>query len=89
MAHFSIAKDAVLCAMEIQEIIYHEPEVHVRIGIHFGEVMFENRDVFGDGVNIASRNVSLLWMRTKTLFIRIGSYPTAGRSSQGNSRLAG
>ena len=27
----------------------------LRIGIHLGEVLFENDDVFGDGVNIASR----------------------------------
>ena len=30
-------------------------EVLDRIGIHLGEVVFENDEVFGDGVNIASR----------------------------------
>ena len=30
-------------------------DFQLRIGIHLGEVIFENDDVFGDGVNIASR----------------------------------
>ena len=27
----------------------------LRIGIHYGEIIFENNDIFGDAVNIASR----------------------------------
>ncbi len=30
-------------------------EIPLRIGIHLGEVVFEDNDVFGDGVNVASR----------------------------------
>ena len=33
----------------------HEDDLKLRIGIHQGEVVFEGEDVFGDGVNIASR----------------------------------
>ena len=33
----------------------HMAGFKLRIGIHLGEVVFENDDVFGDGVNIASR----------------------------------
>jgi adenylate cyclase len=32
-----------------------EHPIHVRIGLHYGEVILENSDVFGDTVNIAAR----------------------------------
>ncbi len=46
--------EAVLCAVDIQKEA-HEKNIPLRIGIHEGEVVFENDDVLGDGVNIASR----------------------------------
>ena len=46
--------DAVLCAGAIQQACNTIPGFKLRIGIHHGEVVFENNDVFGDGVNIAS-----------------------------------
>jgi len=55
MARFQKASDAVRCAMEIQKATAQEPDLNLRIGIHLGEVIIENQDVFGDGVNIASR----------------------------------
>ena len=55
MASFSTVSDAVYCAKEIQERCLAEPDLKLRIGIHLGEVVFEGNDVFGDGVNIASR----------------------------------
>ena len=41
--------------MKIQQTCNASKEFQLRIGIHLGEVVFENDDVFGDGVNIASR----------------------------------
>ncbi len=55
LASFSTVTDAVLCACSIQQACKFEPSLKLRIGIHLGEVIFENDDVFGDGVNIASR----------------------------------
>ena len=59
LASFSTVTDAVLCAMEIQHLSQQFPDLQLRIGIHQGEVVFENEDVFGDGVNIASRIQSI------------------------------
>jgi len=55
MASFSTATDAVQCAISIQQACNSIPGLQLRIGIHLGDVVFENEDVFGDGVNIASR----------------------------------
>jgi class 3 adenylate cyclase/TolB-like protein len=55
LASFQTVSDAVYCAIEIQEACLNEPDLKLRIGIHLGEVIVEDGDVFGDGVNIASR----------------------------------
>ncbi len=55
LASFQTATDAVLCAGAIQHACINTPGLQLRIGIHLGDVVFENNDVFGDGVNIASR----------------------------------
>ncbi len=55
LASFKTATDAVQCSLEIQSICKAEKDLRIRIGIHLGEVLFDQNDVFGDGVNIASR----------------------------------
>ncbi len=59
MASFNTVSDAVNAAIKIQEACSVSNDFLLRIGIHLGEVVFENDDVFGDGVNVASRIVSL------------------------------
>ena len=59
MASFNSALEAVECANKIQVSIQNDQEFNVRIGIHLGDVTFQDNDVFGDGVNIASRLESL------------------------------
>jgi adenylate cyclase len=55
MASFNTVSDAVNAAIKIQEACNAAKDFQLRIGIHLGEVIFENDDVFGDGVNIAAR----------------------------------
>lgn len=54
LSSFQSASEAVQCAIGIQNEV-EKSEITLRIGIHLGEVVFEDGDVFGDGVNIASR----------------------------------
>jgi class 3 adenylate cyclase len=56
---FSSATEAVRCAMQIQNEMKAEPVIPLRIGIHIGEIFFEDKRVMGDGVNLASRIQSL------------------------------
>ena len=51
---FSSAVESVQCAIRIQELTKAET-FSIRIGIHLGDVLTKNSDVFGSGVNIASR----------------------------------
>ena len=55
LASFPSAVDAVSCACAINNACEKVDGLRLRIGIHLGDVVFENNDVFGDGVNIASR----------------------------------
>jgi hypothetical protein len=55
LASFPTVSNAVYAAIKIQEICHQTEAFELRIGIHQGEVVFENGDIFGDPVNIASR----------------------------------
>ena len=59
LAMFDSALNAVKCAMKIQEEVRIKTAYKVRIGLHLGEITLENQDIFGDGVNIASRIESI------------------------------
>lgn len=54
LCSFVTASDAVKFCIEIQREMTSK-EFKLRMGIHIGEVAFSKGDVFGDGVNIASR----------------------------------
>ncbi|MGI9544203.1 MAG: adenylate/guanylate cyclase domain-containing protein [Cyclobacteriaceae bacterium] len=56
---FKSAVQALEHAIALQEELQKEPKVPLRLGIHVGEVVFEDNKVFGDGVNLASRIESL------------------------------
>lgn len=47
--------ESVNAAISIQQQMQAPPVVPLRIGIHTGDVIFENNNIYGDGVNVASR----------------------------------
>ncbi len=55
LASFTTVSDSVQAAIKIQETCNQINEFQLRIGIHHGEIVFQENDVFGDAVNIASR----------------------------------
>ncbi len=59
LCSFSSVLEALNCAIELQRKLQSEPAVPLRIGLHVGEIFFENGKVLGDGVNVASRIQSL------------------------------
>ena len=58
---FGSAIEAAICGAKIQQELQLEPKVPLRIGIHAGDVVYDDEGVYGDGVNIASRieNIAL------------------------------
>ena len=62
LVEFASAVDAVRCAMEIQRAmaersadIPEDRRIEFRIGINVGDVIVDDSDIYGDGVNIAAR----------------------------------
>ena len=55
LSSFHSVLDAISCARELQANLKDDPELHLRIGIHLGDVLLTGNTVLGDGVNVASR----------------------------------
>ena len=62
LIEFPSALDAVRCAYEIQRVakefnlpLAEDRRVHLRIGVHLGDVVESQGDISGDAVNVASR----------------------------------
>ncbi len=62
LVDFPSVVNAVQCTQQIHaQLRAHNvnkkssEQIHVRIGIHLGDIVQQNGDVFGDGVNVASR----------------------------------
>jgi class 3 adenylate cyclase len=62
LVEFGSVVDAVRCAVEIQHCISAEntdvpqdDRIELRIGVHVGDIIVDENDIYGDGVNIAVR----------------------------------
>src|SRR6202521_3322939 len=62
LVEFASAVDAARCAVEVQRAmagrnadIPQDVRIEFRIGIHVGDIIIDDNDIFGDGVNIAAR----------------------------------
>ena len=58
LSYFESGFNASSCAKELQKKVNKE-DLKISVGIHIGDIVFDNNDVYGDGVNIASRLESL------------------------------
>jgi TolB-like protein/class 3 adenylate cyclase len=62
LVEFASAVDAARCAVEVQRgmagqnaDVPEDTRIEFRIGIHVGDIIIDDNDIFGDGVNIAAR----------------------------------
>src|SRR6202795_927370 len=62
LVEFASAVDAARCAVEVQRgmatqnaDIPQDVRIEFRIGMHVGDIIIADNDIFGDGVNIAAR----------------------------------
>jgi len=62
LVEFASAVDAARSAVEVQRgmaeqnaSVPQDHRIEFRIGIHVGDIIFDDNDIFGDGVNIAAR----------------------------------
>jgi len=62
LAEFASVVDAVRCAVEIQDEMSKrnadvppERRIEFRVGINLGDIIIDESDIFGDGVNVAAR----------------------------------
>jgi adenylate cyclase len=91
LVYFHDADLSILAASAIQETMedHRSPEtvgISIRIGMHYGSVIFEGNDIFGDTVNVAARVVAMSKARqilfTSELANRISSSELSYKTRQ-------
>jgi len=55
LVEFGSTANAVNCATAIQQTLAARELIKLRIGIHIGDIVHEEGDIFGEGVNVAAR----------------------------------
>ncbi len=56
---FGSVVEAIMCAIEVQRELQQDPKVNLRIGIHSGDIVYDDDGIYGDSVNVASRIESI------------------------------
>jgi adenylate cyclase len=66
LVEFASAVDAARCSVEVQRaiaaqnaVVPQDVRIEFRIGLHVGDIIVDDNDIFGDGVNIAARLESI------------------------------
>lgn len=52
---FNSSIEAIDCAIQIQSRLQETPKIPLRIGLHTGDIVYDDEGIYGDGVNVASR----------------------------------
>ena len=91
LSMFGSAIEAVRCGIQIQKELQKVPKVPVRIGIHIGDIVYEDQGAYGDGVNVTSRIESLavpgsVFVSDK-VYDEIRNHPTIRTKSLGKYEL--
>ena len=62
LVEFASVVDAVRCAVDIQRLmaernagVPQDRQIQFRIGLNVGDIIIDDKDIYGDGVNIAAR----------------------------------
>ncbi|AXI54845.1 adenylate cyclase [Sulfitobacter sp. JL08] len=55
LVEFKSVSDAVRCALDLQSKVPAHCSLKLRTGVHMGDIVFDEEDIFGDGLNIATR----------------------------------
>jgi class 3 adenylate cyclase len=88
---FPSAVEAVTAGMRIQQRLQSEPALPLRVGIHQGEIAYDDQGAYGDSVNVASRIESLgvpgSVLISAKVFDEIKNHPTLSAVALGDVPL--
>jgi len=97
LVEFSGAVDAVRCALDIQSGLAarqadeQKDRIQLRIGINYGDVLVDHRDIYGNSVNIAARLEALASPGTvcvsRSMYDQIHTLPQFFFADRGERRV--
>jgi len=88
---FKSAIEATNCAIKIQKLLQEGDPLPVRIGLHMGDIVYSETEVYGDGMNFASRIESMSVaggiLLSEKLNDELKNHPTIATTSLGHFEL--